>query len=55
MEQLMYTVKEVAILLSLTDETIREKLRRKELKGVKIGKSWRVSDENLKEYIKNMD
>jgi len=51
MESYLYTVKEIAVLLSLTEETIREKLRKKELKGFKIGKSWRVPDENLKELI----
>ena len=55
MEQYLYTVKEIAVLLSLTEETIREKLRKKELKGVKIGKSWRVSNENLKAFINEMD
>lgn len=51
MEQLFYTVKEIAKILSLTEETIREKLRKGELKGIKIGKSWRIAEKQLKEFI----
>lgn len=52
MEQIFYTVKEVALKLKLTDETIREKLRNKKILGVKIGKSWRVTEENLNDFMR---
>lgn len=55
MEQMFYTVKEVAVIVSLTEETVREKLRAGIIKGVKIGKGWRVSEKNLKEYLKDLD
>lgn len=36
------TVKECADLLKFTPYTIREKLKSGEIKGVKIGKEWRI-------------
>lgn len=51
MELQFYTVKYVADYLSLTEETIREKLRKGEIDGIKIGKSWRISEENLKKFV----
>lgn len=36
------TVQECADLLKFTPYTIREKLKSGEIKGVKIGKSWRI-------------
>lgn len=53
MELQFYTVKYVAQYLELTEETIREKLRKGEIDGIKIGKSWRVSEENLKKFLNN--
>lgn len=53
MELQFYSVKYVASYLELTEETIREKLRKGELTGVKIGKSWRVSEANLKNFLNN--
>lgn len=47
----MYTVKEVAELLKLKLETVRTKLRKGEIKGKKLGKAWRITKENLDEYI----
>lgn len=51
METIFYTVKEIADKLSLTEETIREKLRRKEIEGIKIGKGWRINEEKLKTFL----
>ena len=36
-EKGFYTVKELADLLSITERTIRERLERGEMKGVKLG------------------
>jgi excisionase family DNA binding protein len=51
MEQMYYTVQEIALLLRLSNETIREKLRNKKMDGIKIGKSWRITEANFKKFI----
>lgn len=47
-----YTVKELSKMLKLAEETIREKLRHGNLKGLKLGRCWRVTEKNLINYIK---
>lgn len=47
----LYTVKEISKILNLVEETIRERLRKGELKGLKVGRSWRVKEEDLKNYL----
>jgi len=49
--EVYYSVKDLVNLLSLTDLTIRNYLRRKKLKGQKVGKFWYVSKENLKTFL----
>lgn len=44
----LYSVDETAELLGLSPLTIRKWLRADKLKGTKVGKSWRISDEELK-------
>ena len=51
MEVIFFTVKQVAEMLTLSPETIREKLRKGEIEGVKIGKSWRVNEETIRRYL----
>jgi len=51
----LYTVEEVAGLLGLQIETIRKKLRNKEMRGVKIGKEWRVKEKELIRFLKEID
>ena len=46
------TVPEVAEKLGLTDEWIRELIRKKEIKAVKIGQ-WKVKPEDLEEFVNN--
>ncbi len=48
----MYTVTEVAEILKLHRETVAEMLRTGRIKGVKIGKVWRVSQEELDKLMK---
>jgi excisionase family DNA binding protein len=50
----MLTVPEVADLLSVSEKTVRRKIRDGEINGVKIGKSWRVSREAYEQWIKSM-
>ncbi|MCF7908175.1 MAG: helix-turn-helix domain-containing protein [Candidatus Omnitrophica bacterium] len=46
------TVPEVAEKLGLTDEWIRDLIRKKEIKAVKIGQ-WKIKPEDLEEFIKS--
>ena len=46
------TVPEVAKKLGLTDEWIRDLIRKKEIKAVKIGQ-WRIKPSDLQEFIKS--
>ncbi|MFH1878932.1 MAG: helix-turn-helix domain-containing protein [Candidatus Omnitrophota bacterium] len=46
------TVPEVAEKLGLTDEWIRDLIRKKEIKAVKIGQ-WKINPEDLEEFIKS--
>ena len=41
--------------LKLPLETLYKHLRAGKLKGSKLGKHWRISDEQLKEYLKNAE
>jgi acetyl-CoA synthetase len=47
-----YTVDEVAEKLKVDAETVRRWLQDEKLKGVKMGKSWRISESALIEYMK---
>lgn len=47
----MYTVKEVALILNLSTETIRRYLRNGVLKGFNNGGAWRISEDQLLKYI----
>lgn len=49
----VYTVEEVMNIMHLTKRTVYSYLRSGKLKAVKIGKYWRISQENLEEFIKN--
>lgn len=43
----MYTVEQVANALQVSQMTIFRKLNNGKIKGVKIGTSWRISEEEL--------
>ena len=47
----IYTVEEIAELLTLKPTTVRVMLQNKEINGFKAGKAWRVTEEDLKKYI----
>jgi excisionase family DNA binding protein len=48
-----YTVKEVADILKLNQETIRRYLRNGKLKGINHnGGNWRITHESLEKYLK---
>lgn len=47
----VYTLDEVAEILQLTKRTLYNYVKAGKLKAVKVGKYWRVSSENLQEFI----
>lgn len=47
----VYTLDEVAEILQLTKRTLYTYVHTGKLKAVKVGKYWRVSSENLQEFI----
>ena len=49
--QKYYTVKEIAVLLKLHEETIRRAIRQGRLESVKFGRDYRVQHENLIRFL----
>lgn len=47
----VYTLDEVAEILQLTKRTLYNYIKADKLKAVKVGKYWRISSENLQEFI----
>lgn len=49
----VYTIQEVAAILKVTRRTVYSYLKAGDLKAVKIGKYWKVTPENLKDFIEH--
>lgn len=49
----VYTLQELALVLSVSEQTIRRMFNRGELKGFKIGKQWRILKKDFEAYLKN--
>ncbi len=49
------TVEEVSQVLRLHPETVKELLRTEQIPGRKIGRKWRVSQEELDMYIRRKE
>ncbi len=47
----VYTINDVADILKVTRRTLYNYINTGKLKAVKVGKSWYVSEENLRELI----
>ena len=47
----IYDVKGVAQLLKLTERTIYSYLENGKLKGAKIGKYWRITDQDIRDFL----
>lgn len=47
----VYTLEEVSEKIKIPVPTLRKYLKTGNLKGAKIGKHWRITDEQLKEFI----
>jgi excisionase family DNA binding protein len=50
MEEL-YTPKDVARILGITEYTVREKLKEKEIPGFRLYGRWKIRPEELRRYI----
>ena len=50
----LYTKKEVAEMLGVTERTVWNYIKVGRLQAVMIGGKWKVSDENLKKFVNGM-
>lgn len=46
-----YTTDEVAEILKVTAKTVRDMIARKQIKALKIGREYRISEEQLQQFI----
>ena len=53
MEGKVYTLQEVANILKVTRQTIYNNVHAGNIKAVKLGKDWRVTEEELQKILKN--
>lgn len=51
----LYTVEEVSKMLNIHPNTIRLWLKNGNLKGLKVGRYWRVKDSQLQEFTKEKE
>lgn len=47
----VYTIEEIAEMLHVTRRTVYSYVKSGKLKAVKIGKYWRITEENLKTFF----
>lgn len=47
----VYTLQEIEPILGVSYRTLLQYVNSGRLKGVKIGKNWKISEENLKKFI----
>jgi len=50
-DTIYYTIQEVANELRIHDSTVRTQIHTGQLKAIKFGKSWRIKEEDLKNYL----
>jgi len=50
-DEKFYTIKEVAELLKVSDGGVRKCLKTGKLKGIKLGRIWRIKKSDLEEFI----
>lgn len=50
----IYTPEDIGQIFHLATKTIREWLRQKKLRGIKLGKVWRIPESYLEEYIEKL-
>ena len=49
----VYTIEEVVNILKISRRTIYNYIKAKQLKAVKIGRAWRVSEKALNDFLEN--
>ena len=54
LEVTMLSLEEVAYRLNVSVQTVRRLIDSGQLRGVKVGKQWRVRQEDLDDYIRRM-
>lgn len=47
----VYTVQQVAKILQVCNDTVKNEIKRNNLKGIKVGTEWRIPEQNLEEYL----
>lgn len=50
--QKTFTPKELSTILHMHPKTVQEKIRKGEIKGVKLGKQWIVTEEEVERLLK---
>jgi excisionase family DNA binding protein len=50
-DERFYTIKEVAELLKVSDGGVRKWLKTGKLKGIKLGRIWRIKKSDLEEFL----
>lgn len=51
----LYTPDEVADYLKLSPLTVRDFLRASKIKGIKVGKEWRIKEKDLQAYVDSLE
>ena len=49
-----YTVDDLVAMFDVHPETIRRMLKSGELKGFKMGKGWRITEEEVERYVESL-
>ncbi len=49
---MFYTTEEVADLLKISAKTVREMIKSKRLEAVRVGKEYRITEDQIRKYIK---
>lgn len=47
----LYSLKELATLLSVTERTLHNYIKNGKMKGQKIGGKWQISESNLRKFV----
>ena len=55
MDNQIYNVKEVANILKISTSLVRKLIDSKQLKGVKVGREYRVTEESINNFINKED
>ena len=50
----LYSLKELATLLSVTERTLHNYIKSGKMKGQKIGGKWQISETNLQKFLKGI-